>query len=231
MRRTGGAALMVALVAAGTLAACGSGGSAGAGDGSTTPSSEPTASTVSTPSTTSTTTVSPGPTVLVDFADPSSITGWRSVDDSVMGGISASTTTWTDGVMVFEGMMTTESNGGFTSTLGPFDRRLGEAAAGASALGVDAVGDGRTFVLQVRAGANGAELWIARFTPLTYADRVGGNLVRIPVESFAPVDRFLRPRTSATPFDPSSIVQMAVYLIDGQVGEFRLAIRSFVAER
>ena len=227
MRRTGGAVLMAVVVAV-SVTACGSAGSSGAGDDSTTSSTE---SPVSTSSTSSTVAPSPTRTVLVDFADPSSITGWRSVDDSVMGGISASTTTWTDGVLVFEGMMTTESNGGFTSTLGPFDRRLGDAAAGATSLGIDAVGDGRTFVLQVRAGANGSELWIARFTPLSYAERTGGNLVLVPVESFTPVDRFLRPRTSATPFDPSSIVQMAVYLIDGQVGEFRLAIRSFVAER
>jgi len=183
--------------------------------------------------TTPTPTPATGSGVLFDFATPQSVTGWSSVDDSVMGGISKSTTTWDDtngsGALLFSGLMTTEQNGGFASTLGPPDQSLGQVAAGAKALGVNAIGDGRTYVLQLRAGQTGADRWIARFTPSTKPEGTNGNLVSIPLESFAPVDRFLRPTAPRTPFDPATIVQISVYLIDEQIGNFRLAIKAFTA--
>lgn len=183
-----------------------------------------------------TTTIAPAPTtppsnVLFTFTDPQSVQGWSSVDDSVMGGISSSTTTWIDsGSLLFSGTMTTESNGGFTSTLGPADRGLGAKAAGTAALAIDAIGDGRTYVARLRAGTDGRDRWIARFTPLSTSDRTGGNVSVIPFDSFEPVDRFLRPTTPSGRLDPATILQIGVYLIDGQVGQFRLAIRSFVAQ-
>ena len=183
--------------------------------------------------TTPTPTAASGSGVLFDFAQPQSVSGWSSVDDSVMGGISKSTTTWADtngsGALLFSGLMTTEQNGGFASTLGPADQILGQAASGAKALGVNAIGDGRTYVLQLRAGQSGADRWIARFTPLDKPDGTTGNLVSIPLESFAPVDRFLRPTTPRAPLDPATLVQISVYLIDEQVGNFRLAIKQITA--
>jgi hypothetical protein len=144
-----------------------------------------------------------------------------------MGGISASTTAWVEtggsGALLFSGRMTTEQNGGFTSTLGPSDQRLGQVATGATALGVSAIGDGRTYVMQLRAGRSGQDRWIARFTPTT--------LVSIPIDSFAPVNRFLRPITPNSPLDPSTIEQISIYLIDEQVGNFRLAIEQITAIR
>lgn len=185
--------------------------------------------------TTPTPTPATGSGVLFDFAQPQSVTGWSSVDDSVMGGISKSTTTWADtngsGALLFSGLMTTEQNGGFASTLGPADQSLGQVAAGAKAMGVNAIGDGRTYVLQLRAGQSGADRWIARFTPLTKPEGTNGNLVSIPLESFAPVDRFLRPTTPRAPLDPATIVQISIYLIDEQVGNFRLAIKQITAIR
>jgi len=152
-----------------------------------------------------------------------------------MGGISASTTTWVEtdgsGALLFSGRMTTEQNGGFTSTLGPSDQRLGRVAAGATALGVSAFGDGRTYVMQLRAGKSGQDRWIARFTPTSITEASSATLVSIPIESFAPVNRFLRPITPNSPLDPSTIEQIGIYLIDEQVGNFRLAIEQITALR
>ena len=206
--------------------------------GSETRSSPSTESSVTTelePPVTSTPVPPPAPTtsVLFEFATPQSVNGWSSVDDSVMGGISASTTTWVEtdgsGALLFAGRMTTEQNGGFTSTLGPVDQSLGQRAAGAKALGVNATGDGRTYVLQLRAGQYGQDRWIARFTPSGSPGGTNGNLVSISIESFAPVNRFLRPTTPSAALDPSTIVQMGVYLIDEQIGNFRLAIQKITA--
>ena len=126
-----------------------------------TPSTETSVTTELEPPVTSKPLPPPEPTtsVLFEFASPRSVTGWASVDDSVMGGISASTTTWVEtngsGALLFSGMMTTEQNGGFTSTFGPADQRLGQAAAGSTALGVNAIGDGRTYVMQLRTSQSG----------------------------------------------------------------------------
>ena len=134
-----------------------------------------------------------------------------------MGGISASTTTWEEvngfGALLFSGRMTTEQNGGFTSALGPADSRLGALAAGANSLGIKAVGDGRTYVLQLRAGQSGQDRWIARFTPLSTLAGRSENLESIPIDSFESVNRFLRPTPPSAPLDPATIEQIGVYLL------------------
>jgi NADH dehydrogenase [ubiquinone] 1 alpha subcomplex assembly factor 1 len=201
------------------------------------PSTESSVTTELAPPVTTAPVAPPTPTtsVLFEFATAQSVNGWSSVDDSVMGGISASTTTWVEtdgsGALLFSGRMTTEQNGGFTSTLGPSDQRLGQIAAGATALGVSAIGDGRTYVMQLRAGRSGQDRWIARFTPPTTTGASNATLVSIPIDSFAPVSRFLRPITPNSPLDPSTIEQIGIYLIDEQVGNFRLAIEQITAIR
>lgn len=97
-------------------------------------------------------------------------------------------------------------------------------------MGVKATGDGRTYVLQLRARQSGQERWIARFTPSS-SPGGSGNLVSIPIDSFAPVNRFLRPIAPSAPLDPATIAQIGVYLIDEQVGNFRLAIEQIIAIR
>ena len=202
-----------------------------------TPSTETSVTTELEPPVTSTPVPPPEPatSVLFEFASPRSVTGWASVDDSVMGGISASTTTWVEtngsGALLFSGMMTTEQNGGFTSTFGPADQRLGQAAAGSTALGVNAIGDGRTYVMQLRTSQSGQDRWIARFTPTSTSTESSGALVALPINSFAPVNRFLSPVTPSAPLDPATIVQIAIYLIDEQVGNFRLAVERITAIR
>ena len=206
-------------------------------EGRTSPSTETSVTTELAPPMTTAPLTPPESTtnVLFKFESPQSIAGWSSVDDSVMGGISASTTTWVEtdgsGALLFSGRMTTAQNGGFTSTLGPSDQRLGRVAAGATALGVSAFGDGRTYVMQLRAGISGQDRWIARFTPTSTTGASSATLVSIPIESFAPVNRFLRPITPNSPLDPSTIEQIGIYLIDEQVGNFRLAIEQITALR
>ena len=201
------------------------------------PSTESSVTTELAPPVTTAPVAPPTPTtsVLFEFATAQSVNGWSSVDDSVMGGISASTTTWVEtdgsGALLFSGRMTTEQNGGFTSTLGPSNQRLGQIAAGATALGVSTIGDGRTYVMQLRAGRSGQDRWIARFTPTSTTGASSATLVLIPIESFAPVSRFLRPITPNSPLDPSTIEQIGIYLIDEQVGNFRLAIEQITAIR
>jgi hypothetical protein len=172
---------------------------------------------------------------IVWFPDASSVAAWRNVDDSVMGGVSASRSTWVAsegrGAMEFTGDLSTENNGGFASTLSRVDTGLGMRAAGARALGLRAFGDGRTYLLQLRAGPSGADRWISRFTPPS-RDTGGSSVnVELPLASFEPVNQFLRPVDPQAALDPASISQIGIYVLDGQVGSFRLIFESISALR
>jgi hypothetical protein len=172
---------------------------------------------------------------IVSFPDASSVAAWRNVDDSVMGGVSASRSSWVTsegrGAMEFTGDLSTENNGGFASTLSRVDTGLGMRAAGARALGVRAYGDGRTYLLQLRAGPSGADRWISRFTP-PGGDTGGSSVnVELPLASFEPVNQFLRPVDPMAALDPASISQIGIYVLDGQVGQFLLVLESISALR
>jgi hypothetical protein len=52
--------------------------------------------------------------------------------------------------MVFAGDLSLDNNGGFTSTRSPVDAGLGALLADASKVVVDATGDRKTYLLQLR---------------------------------------------------------------------------------
>lgn len=172
---------------------------------------------------------------VVWFPDASSVAAWRNVDDSVMGGVSASRSSWvaSDGrsAMEFTGDLSTENNGGFASTLSRVDTGLGLRAAGARALGVRAFGDGRTYLLQLHAGPSGADRWISRFTPPSGDTGGAAADIELPLASFEPVNKFLQPVDPQATLDPASISQIGIYVLDGQVGSFRLIFESISALR
>ncbi len=161
---------------------------------------------------------------VVAFAEAASVDGWSNVDDTVMGGVSASTTSWESGRLVFAGDLSLENNGGFASVRGPADPGYGEAISDATALVVDAEGDDRTYVLQLRTADE--SLYITRFTT---TDGAAERYV-LPLAAFEPVTRFLEPSPSTPPLDASTVVQIAVYVLDAQEGSFRLAIGGIDAQ-
>jgi len=173
--------------------------------------------------------------VIVSFPDASSVAGWRNVNDSVMGGVSGSANSWVSsggrGAIEFTGELSTENNGGFASTVSRVDAGLGVRASGARALGLRAFGDGRTYLLQLLAGPSGADRWISRFTPP--ADDTSGSApnIELPLASFEPVNKFLEPVDPMAELDPASISQIGIYVLDGQVGSFRLVVESISALR
>ncbi len=173
--------------------------------------------------------------VITSFPDASSVAAWRNVDDSVMGGVSASISSWVPsggrGAMEFTGDLSTDNNGGFASTLSRVDKDLGMRAAGSRALGLRAFGDGRTYLLQLQAGSSGADRWISRFTPPASDSSGAAANIELPLASFEPVNRFLQPVEAQAALDPASISQIGVYVLDGQVGSFRLVLESISAVR
>jgi NADH dehydrogenase [ubiquinone] 1 alpha subcomplex assembly factor 1 len=175
------------------------------------------------PSTAAPTTVADSSRTLFDFVEAGSLEGWANVNDTVMGGVSSSTSTWDAGQMVFAGDLSLENNGGFTSVRGPIDERLGNLLAGAAAISVQATGDGKTYLLQLRTVDD--QLYVQRFTTVADTEQTSS----LDLSAFEPVGRFLDPLPGAEPLDPSRVAQVVIYLLDKQDGPFRLAIRRIAA--
>jgi hypothetical protein len=156
--------------------------------------------------------------VLYDFADQSDVSDWFNQNDTVMGGVSDSASTWVDGQLVFSGNLSLDNNGGFTSTFGPINDQLPTLMSGAEAIVVTARGDGKTYLMQIRNYDN--TRYVQRFT--TVAD-VEQDYV-LPLADFESVDWRLSVIPNAAPIDTSTIGQLGFYLLDKQVGPFELAI-------
>ncbi len=159
-------------------------------------------------------------TPLVNLEDPGAVAAWRTVNDPVMGGLSTSTVTFGNGGLVFSGSISLENNGGFASARSPQDPDMGRRAAGATSLRVRAVGDGKTYLLKVgTAGQPWA--YVQRFSTEAAVLRT----YDLPVENFRAVGMRLDPAPEAPQtLDPSSISQIALYILDKQQGPFTLTV-------
>ena len=177
-----------------------------------------TAVATSTTTTTTTPIQKPQSMILFDFNDQDDTSDWFNQNDTVMGGVSDSTTTWVDGQLVFSGNLSLDNNGGFTSTFGPINDQLPTLMSGAEAIVVTARGDGKTYLMQIRNYDN--TRYIQRFT--TVAD-VEQDYV-LPLADFESVDWRLSVIPNAAPIDTTTIGQLGFYLLDKQVGPFELAI-------
>ena len=203
------------------LGACGSStsSSSDATSADTTPVTASDATTTTVAAST-TTTAAATSVALFDFANAESAVGWTTQNDTVMGGVSQSTQAWANGQLVFEGTLSLENNGGFTSLVSPIDNELGQRAVGASAIVIDALGDAKTYVLQLRGADN--TRFIQRFATVAGSQQK----YELPIDKFEAVTSFLAPVPNAAPLQLANIQQIALYLLDKQAGPFRLAVTS-----
>lgn len=162
---------------------------------------------------------------LVDLADASAVAAWTTVNDPVMGGLSTSSISFGNGGLVFSGVISLENNGGFASARSPQNPDIGQRAAGAKALRVHAVGDGKTYMVKV--GIAGQPWsYIQRFPTEAAVERI----YDLPVDGFEPVGKRLKPAPDAPPtMDPSTIDQLAVYILDKQQGRFDITVTAIDA--
>lgn len=162
-----------------------------------------------------------GPTAddRLSFDDRAAVDGWITRDDPVMGGRSRSSVRWEPAGLVFSGTVSLENNGGFASLQGPLlDPALVQVWSAAPGLRFDLAGDGKVYVVQVFTGTQG---WIQRITAPS-----GEGSVTARWDRFAPVDRFLNPRAGGGRLDPGAVDRLALYILDKQVGPFRLVLRA-----
>ena len=163
--------------------------------------------------------------VLVNLDDAGAAAAWTTLNDPVMGGKSTARIDFADGGLVFSGNISLENNGGFASARGPQDPDIGRRAAGATSLGVRALGDGRTYLLKV--GIAGQPWsYIQRFVTEAGVPR----RYELPVETFAPVGMRLAPAPEAPQtLDPSGISQVSIYILDNQQGPFDITVSTIYA--
>lgn len=163
--------------------------------------------------------------VIADLGVADEAAEWTTMNDPVMGGRSTSEVAFDDGGLRFSGNISLDNNGGFASTRGPLDPDIGRKAAGARSFGVRAEGDGKTYLLKVR---DSAQPWsyVQRFATEAGAVRT----YDLPVDRFEPVGMRLDPAPDAPQtLDPSTIDQVAVYILDKQQGPFQITINRISA--
>ena len=140
---------------------------------------------------------------------------WPSIDDSVMGGRSASESRIRNGNLVFTGTVSLENNGGFASVRSsPQDHQL----SGSRGLSLRFRGDGKTYGIRIKADQrfDGVNYQ----TPLVTVDGEW-KVIRIPFEEFQPVfrGRFV---AGYGELDPADIKSFGLMISGKQTGPFRL---------
>ena len=158
--------------------------------------------------------------VAYDFTTQAVVASWSVQNDTVMGGVSESSSTWVDNQLVFSGNLSLENNGGFVSCFGPVNEKLATVIGGATSLYLRATGDGKTYLFQLR--GNDGTNYVQRFTSTAEEDQV----YVLPLSEFTSVDWRLTEIADAPPIETNNIYQMGLYLVDKQTGPFKIAISS-----
>ena len=156
---------------------------------------------------------------LLDFSSPEVVRAFRVINDSVMGGVSASRLSRAAGAMLFEGEVSLENNGGFASFRGPV-RFPAESAA----LLLMVRGDGQRFKLtlklddstgtaQYQAAFVAPREWqTVRFEPADFAASFRGRSVAAPIMRFVDVQ------------------YLGLLISDQQSGAFKIELKDVRAE-
>lgn len=154
-------------------------------------------------------------TLVVDFGAES--TSWRSVDDSVMGGVSSSQMRLEDDAAVFEGELSLDNNGGFASVRsGVLEHDL----AGFEGVRLRVRGDGQKYQFRIRTNS----AFDGPSHQMTFETEKDSWIeVDLPFSMFAAAYRG-RQLPDYPPIQPAEIETMGFLIADKQEGGFRLQI-------
>jgi len=154
--------------------------------------------------------------VLFDFSN-TNVPAWQVVNDDVMGGVSTSRFSVTNGVAVFRGEVSLENNGGFASVRSPAAR---QDLAGFDAFVVRARGDGRRYKFTVRTESGfDTPIYQCAFT----TKRGVWEEHRLGFKDFVPTFRG-RVLSGQPPLDPVKVTSVGFLISDKQVGPFQLEV-------
>jgi monofunctional biosynthetic peptidoglycan transglycosylase len=163
--------------------------------------------------------------LLLNFQAAEELGNWVIVNDGVMGGLSQGSMVLSDdNNAVFQGVVSLENNGGFTST-----RTIPRAYAlgGYDGVLLRVKGDGKRYQFRVRTND--------RFDGISYRYHFGTEAdkwitVRVPFAGCVPVFRG-RILSDVKALAPKQIQQIGFLISDKQKGPFKLEIRRIEAYR
>ena len=158
------------------------------------------------------------PEFILEFDSPESEPDWQPVNDDVMGGLSQGAGKMEDGVMVFEGALSLENNGGFSSVR---TARSSYDFSGAEGIVLRVRGDGRTYQLRLATDAR------HRGSLVSYQrkfETVAGTWleVKVPFEEMKPGWR--GQMLSGHVLDASKVSQLGILIGDKKEGAFRVEV-------
>jgi len=156
--------------------------------------------------------------VLFDFRKQDDLVDWRVVNDGVMGGLSRGEIIMTgSGTAVFQGILSLENNGGFSST-----RTLPRPynLVGYEGITLRVRGDGNMYQFRLHLD----DLFDSVAYRCRFQTEAGAwMLVEIPFNECVPVFRG-RELSSVGPAVPAKIQQIGFLISDKQAGSFRLEV-------
>lgn len=155
---------------------------------------------------------------LFDFSKPDAAKQWRTVNDSVMGGVSDGRVRVTDkGIMEFYGTLSLENNGGFASIRSkskPIGLKDGDVIVARLR------GDGREYYLN----ATVPTFRIAFSYRASFETKAGEWLeVKMPLKELQATS-FGRPVKNAGPVEASKVNSVGFLLADKKAGPFKLEV-------
>ncbi len=153
--------------------------------------------------------------IIFDFNKDSNLSNWNVVDDGVMGGLSQGNFEINkEGNAVFEGTVSLENNGGFSSVRHRFDT---QKVKGFTKVLIRLKGDEKKYQFRVKTNSYDRYSYIARFTTT-------GNWQTIEI-SLSEMYPAFRGRNLDLPNYPTETMQEIAFLIGNKKAEqFRLEI-------
>jgi hypothetical protein len=154
---------------------------------------------------------------LFDFSTVTNATAWQIVNDDVMGGVSSSRFSVTNGMAVFRGELSFENNGGFASVRS-LPARLDLANGDAFVIRVR--GDGHRYKFTARTDRTfDSPIYQASFPtkPGEWTE------LRLPMRDFVPTFRG-RVLSGEPLLDPAKVTSVGFLISDNQAGPFQLEV-------
>jgi hypothetical protein len=156
--------------------------------------------------------------VIFDFSNPDDRNQWRPINDTVMGGISASQLQTTkEGFALFTGTVSLENNGGFASLQ---SQPSAYNFTGYEGIAIRIKGDGKRYKFSLKSNIL---LDSPRYEAAFITDKEVWATVTIPFNTLVPTFRGTV-LTNETPIDISKVKSFSFLISDKQEGSFRLEI-------
>lgn len=148
--------------------------------------------------------------------DSSADTGtWFIVNDTVMGGVSTAEGYVFDSLLVFNGNLSLDNNGGFTSIRRDFRTDL----TGYSGIQMRVRGDGRSYYMRISDNQGGYEVNHEVVFGTTANEF---TIITLPFERFTP--NFRGFEIDRPPLNPANLLRMSIMLREKSPGPFQLEI-------